>query len=105
MSEGTPGARTAIDRDTVPQLAKKARVVHDRHSGKDMILYPERGLELNAAAAAIARKCDGSRSIAEMAVELAREHDGASVETIERDVIELVISLRDRGLLVPPGSR
>ena len=46
----------AIEAAFVPRLAKKARLKHDRHANKLMILYPERGLELNDAAAEIAQK-------------------------------------------------
>lgn len=88
-----------IDRAFVPKLSKKARLRFDRHSGKSMIVYPERGLELNEAAAAIAKKCDGSRSIAAIAEELAHEHEGASAAEIETDVLAFVEDLRKKGLL------
>ena len=89
----------AIDLSFVPKLAKKARLKLDRHANKYMILYPERGLELNDAAAAIARKLDGARSIAAIADELVREHEGAPRGDVERDVIAFVSQLRDKGLL------
>ncbi len=88
-----------IDAAFVPRLAKKARLKLDRHANKYMIIYPERGIELNDAAAAIATKCDGSRSVGVIALELAAEHDGAPRETIEQDVIAFVSMLRDKGLL------
>ena len=90
---------TAVDAAFVPKLAKKARLKLDRHANKYMILYPERGLELNDAAAAIAKKLDGSRSVATIADELASEHAGAPRDTIEKDVVAFVCELRDKGLL------
>jgi pyrroloquinoline quinone biosynthesis protein D len=96
---------SALDASFVPRLAKKARLKHDRHANKLMILYPERGLELNEAAAEIARKCDGSRSIKAIADELAGEHehvgdgDGTLRAVIETDVLAFVTMLRDKGLL------
>jgi pyrroloquinoline quinone biosynthesis protein D len=94
---------SALEASFVPALAKKARLKHDRHANKYMILYPERGLELNDAAAAIAQKCDGTRSIAAIADELAKEHedraDGALRAIIEADVLAFVTMLRDKGLL------
>jgi pyrroloquinoline quinone biosynthesis protein D len=89
----------AIEAGFVPKLAKKARLKHDRHADKLMIIYPERGLELNDAAAEIARKCDGSRSIAVIVDELAKEHDTAARAVIEADVVAFVSMLRDKGLL------
>ncbi len=88
-----------IETAFVPKLATKARLKHDRHANKTMILYPERGLELNHAAAEIARKCDGTRSIAAIADELAKDHDGAPRAVIEADVLAFVTMLRDKGLL------
>ncbi len=89
----------AIQGAFVPRLAKKARLRLDRHANKYMIIYPERGLELNDAAAEIAQKCDGTRSIAGIADELAKAHDNAARETIEADVVAFVTMLRDKGLL------
>lgn len=88
-----------IDAAFVPRLAKKARLKLDRHANKYMIIYPERGLELNHAAAAIAKKCDGARSVAIIANELAVEHEGTPRDAIEHDVIAFVSMLRDKGLL------
>lgn len=92
-----------IDSAFVPKLAKKARLRFDRHSGKTMILYPERGLELNDAAAAIAKKCDGTRSIRAIASELATEHEGVDPSAIEKDVIAFVVDLQKKGLLSTEG--
>jgi pyrroloquinoline quinone biosynthesis protein D len=81
-----------------PKLAAKVRLKHDRHEGGWMLLYPERGQLLNASAAAIARKLDGTRTVAAIAEELAREH-GAPVAEIEADVVALVDQLAAKGLL------
>ena len=92
----------SIDAAFVPKLAKKARLKLDRHANKYMIIYPERGLELNDAATAIAQKLDGVRSIAGIAEELAREHEGAPREAIEKDVVAFVTLLQAKGLLERP---
>lgn len=91
-----------IDAAFVPKLAKKARLKLDRHANKYMIIYPERGLELNDGAAAIAKKCDGSRSVAAITDELVAEHEGAPREAIEKDVLAFVGQLREKGLLELP---
>ncbi|MDB4941710.1 MAG: hypothetical protein JWP97_1244 [Labilithrix sp.] len=90
---------SVIDGSFVPRLAKKARLKHDRHADRLMLIYPERGLELNDAAAAIARKLDGTRTVATIADELFAEHEGAGRADIERDVVRFVEELRDKGLL------
>jgi len=90
-----------VPRSFAPKLAKKARLRFDRHSGKTMLIYPERGLELNDSAAAIAKKCDGTRSVDAIVAELAREFDAApdARAAIDADVLAFVESLRDKGLL------
>ncbi len=93
-----------IDGAFVPRLARKARLKLDRHTNRTMILYPERGLELNDSATAIAHKVDGVRSIALIAEELAREHEGAPREAIEKDVVAFVALLHGKGLLDKPGT-
>jgi coenzyme PQQ biosynthesis protein PqqD len=85
----------------VPKLAKKARLRFDRHSGGHMILYPERGLALNESAAAIAKRCDGTRTVEEIIDELAREAEPASREDVARDVLAFVEALAQKGLLEP----
>ena len=81
-----------------PKLAAKVRLKHDRHEGQWLLLYPERGQVLNETAAAIAQRLDGTRTIAAIAEELAREH-GAAVAEVEADVTALVQQLAAKGLL------
>ena len=88
----------SVDADFVPKLARKVRLKFDRHEQKHMLIYPERGLVLNDSAAAIAKRCDGTRSIATIAEELAAEH-GAVRDEIQRDVIAFVEDLFAKNLL------
>jgi coenzyme PQQ biosynthesis protein PqqD len=87
----------------VPKLAKKARLRFDRHSGGHMIVYPERGLALNESAAAIAKRCDGTRTIAQIVEELAIEAGLAADgrEDVQLDVVAFVEQLAQKGLLEP----
>ncbi len=87
-----------IDAAFVPKLARKVRLKFDRHEQKHMLVYPERGLVLNDSAAAIAEKCDGTRSIQVIAEELAAEH-GAPAEEIQKDVVAFVEDLFGKNLL------
>ena len=87
----------------VPRLAKKARLRFDRHSGKHMLVYPERGLVLNDSAAMIAKKCDGTRTMQQIVDELAVEANVAPSERagLETDVAQFVDALARKGLLEP----
>lgn len=82
----------------IPRLAAKVRLRFDRHSGQHLLLYPERGMQLDATAAEILQLCDGSRTIAAVAGELAQRHhhpDGA----VESDVLRFLQQLSDRCLI------
>lgn len=87
-----------IDAAFVPKLAKKARLKYDRHADQTMLLYPERGLELNDVAASIAKAIDGTRSVADIAAVLAEEYE-ADAAVIQKDVVAFLGDLQERGLL------
>jgi coenzyme PQQ biosynthesis protein PqqD len=92
-----------VDPSFVPKLARKARLRFDRHSGGHMIIYPERGLALNESAAEIAKRCDGTRSIREIADEIAAAVTPPTTDkaAIERDVVLFLEQLAQKGLLEP----
>ena len=89
-----------IGPDTRVRLAGKARLRFDERSGKHMLLYPERGLELSETAARIALLCSGDRTVSGIVDELAAAADGEPRARIEADVMAFLRSLDDRGLLV-----
>ena len=66
-----------------------------------MIMYPERGLELNDSAAEIAKRCDGTMSVMEIAKDIVAKNGLAEgqVAAIEKDVLEFVEGLQQKGLL------
>jgi coenzyme PQQ biosynthesis protein PqqD len=82
-----------------PKLAAKARLRWDRREGKDILLYPERGLLLNPVAGAIVRLCDGSRTAEDITREVAASFPATAPEEVARDVAEFLEELRARGLL------
>jgi coenzyme PQQ biosynthesis protein PqqD len=86
---------------TIPKLAAKARLRFDRHSGQHMIVYPERGLALNESAAAIAKRCDGTRTVDQIVDEIAGEASVPADEraSLEQDVLAFVDELGRKGLL------
>ena len=88
-----------LSRDDLPGLASKARLVRDRTSGRDVLLYPERGLGLNAVAAAVVRRLDGTRTVAAVAAEVAAELIDAPAAEVERDVLDFLEELAKRGLI------
>jgi coenzyme PQQ biosynthesis protein PqqD len=82
-----------------PLLAAKVRLRFDRHSGRHMLLYPERGMELNESAARIAGLCTGDSTLSEIVARLHGESPGATREQIEADVQAFLQALLERALL------
>ncbi len=63
-----------------------------------MILLPERALKLNEPAAAFIQRCDGKRTLSELAGELAVAH-GVDTETVELDLATFLAELESRRVI------
>lgn len=88
-----------IDAGARVRLAARVRLRFDRHSGKHVLLYPERGLELNGSGERIAALCVEERSVADIVERLAADAQATPRAVIERDVLAFLGMLADRGLL------
>ena len=101
VETGTERKQTA--HDSAPQsdlgLSPKVRLRFDRRTGRHLLLYPERGLELNDTATEIARLCTGEWTVDDMVEQLAQAYDDVSLIEIRREVCEFLEVLADRGLL------
>ena len=84
-----------------PKLAARARVRLDRKTGQHMLLYPERGLQLNATAHDIVTLCTGERTLGEIVDTLRMKYQTGT--ELEAEVRTFLAALRERGLveLVP----
>jgi pyrroloquinoline quinone biosynthesis protein D len=81
-----------------PKLAPKTKLRLDPKTGKYILLYPEKGLALNATGAAILKLCDGDKTLSDIVTTLAEEfRSDASV--LRSEVLAFVQALLDRGLL------
>jgi pyrroloquinoline quinone biosynthesis protein D len=81
-----------------PRLSPKVRLRLDWRTGRELLLYPERGLELNRTATEIARLCTGEWTVDDIVRHVAYRHTHVSSVDITRDVREFLKSLADRGL-------
>jgi coenzyme PQQ biosynthesis protein PqqD len=84
-----------------PKLAPRAKLRRDHVTGEQVLLYPEKGLVLNASSAAIATRCTGALTVAEIALQLSQEFGEGDVPRLEREVVEFLVALAARGLLEP----
>lgn len=88
-----------IDRKARVRLAARVRLRFDRHSGKHVLLYPERGLELNASGERIAALLTEERTVVDLVELLAGSAGDTPKSVLERDVLAFLRALEDRGLL------
>ncbi len=88
----------ALDLELKPKLAPKTKLRLDSKTGKYILLYPEKGLALNATGAAILKLCDGERTLATIVTTLAGEFR-SDAEVLRAEVLHFVQALLDRGLL------
>jgi len=84
---------------TKPRLHDKVRLRFDRRTGRYLLLYPERGMELNRTATEIVRLCTGGWTLDDMVRQLAASHVETPLAAIERDVQDFLAALARRGLL------
>ena len=81
------------------RLARKARLQQDPRTGKIMLLYPERGLELSETAARIAALCLEPHTVGEIVSAMVASYAAEPRERIEAEVVTFLEALQDRGLL------
>jgi pyrroloquinoline quinone biosynthesis protein E len=72
------------------------RTSTDPLTGRPVLLFPEGVLLLNETAAAVARRCDGTRTTSCIVAELSEEFDSVSPD----EVAVVLQDLRGQGLLV-----
>ena len=82
-----------------PRLAKKAMLRRDKQTGKDVLLYPEKGLVLNPTGAAILKLCDGERSFDAIVAALHENFGDSAPVDLEQEVDRFLRSLGERGLV------
>ena len=82
-----------------PRLASKARLRYDRKADKTMLLYPEKGLVLNATAADVAKLCTGELTVGAIAEQLAVKYK-EDISKVQKEVIGLLGSFAERGLIL-----
>ena len=88
-----------LERTARFRLASKARLRWDAREQKHLLLYPERGLLLNATGGAIVGLLDGERTVDEVTQALTSSLTGATPAEVEAEVLAFLERLRDRGLL------
>jgi pyrroloquinoline quinone biosynthesis protein D len=98
MNETSSPARLIVSGETRPHLPTYLKLRHDAGRGRWILLAPERVLTPDDTAVAVLKLCDGKRTVEEIAETLAKEYS-APVETIAKDVLDLLQGLADKGYI------
>jgi pyrroloquinoline quinone biosynthesis protein D len=92
--------RTIITGDCRPSLPRFVKMRHDAGRGRWILLAPERVFNPDEIAVAVLQKCDGNRTVAEIANLLADDYK-APADLIVKDIIDMLQDLSDKGVLNP----
>jgi len=98
-----PDASVALAADARPRLAPKARLRWDHKDARYMLLYPERGLVLNATAADVVKLCTGEHTVTAIIELLAEKYAPHPRDAVEREVRAFIGAMAERGLLRSDG--
>ncbi|XID92443.1 pyrroloquinoline quinone biosynthesis peptide chaperone PqqD [Paenibacillaceae bacterium WGS1546] len=77
-----------------PKLRGLGRMKYDQARQTDMLLLPERVVELNETAAAILRLCDGQRTIAQIVDGLESKYGQSG---LREEIVEFLAAAAERG--------
>ena len=87
---------TTVANAPTPRLHSKARLQRDEVRGRDVLLYPEGLVTLNATGVEILRLCDGTRSVADIVGTLEQRY---STTGLAADVAGFLEQLAAKGLV------
>jgi pyrroloquinoline quinone biosynthesis protein D len=92
--------RTIITGECRPSLPRFVKMRHDAGRGRWILLAPERVFNPDEIAVTVLQKCDGNRTVAEIANLLADDYK-APADLIVKDIIDMLQDLSDKGVLNP----
>lgn len=98
MTSFAKRTRSMITAGCRPSLPRFVKLRHDPGRGRWILLAPERVFNPDEIAVAVLKKCDGERSVADIAAILADEYQ-APADVILSDVIDMLQDLADKGVL------
>ena len=95
MAEATPRVRATVEATTRPVIPPHIELRHDAGRGRWIMLAPERLFDPDEVAVEVLKLCDGQRTVADIADQLAKQYN-APVSEIAADVIEMLQDLADK---------
>ena len=90
---------TQFDDAIIPRFPRGVRLRHDEIRGEWILLAPERLIKCDPIAAAILQEIDGVTTLGAITRVLSMRYK-ADADIIARDVLALLINLRDKNMVV-----
>ena len=84
-----------MDMESIPALAPGCRL----HPTQDVLLVPEGTLQLAGPSRDVLARIDGKHTVAIIVDELLLEYEGADAAEVRADVLQLLSSLEQRGVV------
>jgi pyrroloquinoline quinone biosynthesis protein D len=91
-------AAPLITGESRPRMPRHIKLREDTGRNRTVVLAPERVFSPNPVAIEILKLCDGQRSVAGIASELAKAYD-APLERITKDIVAMLTDLAEKGVI------
>jgi pyrroloquinoline quinone biosynthesis protein D len=98
MTEPATPPAPLIASTSRPQIPRHIKIREDAGRNRTILLGPERVFTPNRVAFDVIQLCDGQRTVADIATELAKSYD-APIERITDDIIVMLTDLVEKGVV------
>jgi pyrroloquinoline quinone biosynthesis protein D len=98
MADVAPRTRTIIEGATRPTMPPYIKLRHDAGRGRWLILAPERIFEPDDIAVEVLKRCDGQRTVSDIASVLGKEYNAPENEILA-DIVVMLQDLADKGVV------
>jgi pyrroloquinoline quinone biosynthesis protein D len=98
MTEAAKRTRAIVTSNTRPRIPRHIKLRHDPGRGRWIILAPERVFNPDDIAVAVLQRCDGARTVGDIAGELSVEYQ-APRDVILNDICDMLQELSDKGVV------
>jgi pyrroloquinoline quinone biosynthesis protein D len=95
----TVPSRLIVAAETRLAMPRHVKLRHDAGRGRWIILAPERVFNPDDTAVEVLKRCDGQRSVSDIAEALSQDYQ-APLEVVLNDILEMLQDLADKGVLI-----
>jgi pyrroloquinoline quinone biosynthesis protein D len=92
-------SRLIVTGETKLVMPRHVKLRHDPGRGRWIVLAPERVFNPDETAVEVLKRCDGQRSVNDIAEALSQDYQ-APLEVVTSDILEMLQDLTDKGVLI-----